>query len=178
MLFCSGMFRCGPAPVAAIKEGNVYCGYDAPFIYAEVNGEYVVWKVDSENTITPVSHMERGVGFHISTKAVGKAERMDITDNYKHPEGRDNMLWLYMAIKWGFGRQKQASRARLSTYIPQNTVGCYYLGMPYIPVPGTYLAPKSLYHSCIRHTIHLPWLSHYESSTNWSTAEAPFTNMV
>ena len=93
----SGMFRCGPAPVAAVKEGNVFYGYDTPFIFAEVNGEYVVWKVDYKGNITPVSHKERGVGYHISTKAVGKIERMDITNNYKYPEGKDRdrfYLWL------------------------------------------------------------------------------------
>ncbi|XP_048448500.1 coagulation factor XIII A chain [Rhincodon typus] len=31
-----GMFRCGPASVNAIKHGQVYFPYDAPFIYAEV----------------------------------------------------------------------------------------------------------------------------------------------
>ena len=81
------MYRCGPAPVIAIKEGNVYCGYDTPFLFSEVNGEYVIWKVDCKGNIKPISHMERGVGYHISTKAVGKTERMDITCNYKYPEG-------------------------------------------------------------------------------------------
>ena len=37
--------RCGPAPVKAIKEGNVYLPYDAPFIFAEVNGDRVNWLV-------------------------------------------------------------------------------------------------------------------------------------
>ena len=30
------MMRCGPAPLAAIREGNVYLGYDTKFIFAEV----------------------------------------------------------------------------------------------------------------------------------------------
>ena len=82
-----GMYRCGPAPVVAIKEGNVFFGYDAPFIYAEVNGDYVVWMVDDVGNIRPITHQERGVGYSISTKAIGKPERMDITGLYKHPEG-------------------------------------------------------------------------------------------
>lgn len=32
-------FQNGPAPVLAIKEGNVAVNYDAPFIYAEVNAD-------------------------------------------------------------------------------------------------------------------------------------------
>lgn len=31
-----GMFRCGPVPVAAIRDGLVYLKYDAPFVFAEV----------------------------------------------------------------------------------------------------------------------------------------------
>ncbi len=37
--------RCGPAPVKAIKNGDVYLPYDAPFIFAEVNGDRVHWLV-------------------------------------------------------------------------------------------------------------------------------------
>ena len=32
--------QCGPASQKSIKEGDVFLGYDAGFIYAEVNGEY------------------------------------------------------------------------------------------------------------------------------------------
>lgn len=32
----SGVFCCGPAPVRAIKEGELTKKYDAPFIFAEV----------------------------------------------------------------------------------------------------------------------------------------------
>ena len=37
--------RCGPAPLRAIKEGHVYLNYDIPFIFSEVNGDRVHWKV-------------------------------------------------------------------------------------------------------------------------------------
>ena len=39
--------RCGPAPVTAIKEGNVYLPFDAPFIFAEVNGDKLHWEVSN-----------------------------------------------------------------------------------------------------------------------------------
>ncbi len=42
-----GVMRCGPCPVQAVKEGRVYFPYDAPFIFAEVNGDRVHWLVSS-----------------------------------------------------------------------------------------------------------------------------------
>lgn len=33
----SGVFCCGPAPVRAIREGELTKKYDAPFIFAEVS---------------------------------------------------------------------------------------------------------------------------------------------
>lgn len=35
----SGMYRCGPASVQAIKHGHVCFQFDAPFVFAEVSGE-------------------------------------------------------------------------------------------------------------------------------------------
>lgn len=40
-----GVMRCGPASLRAIKEGHVYLNYDTKFIYSEVNGDRVKWKV-------------------------------------------------------------------------------------------------------------------------------------
>ena len=81
--------QCGPAPVKAIKEGNVYLGYDAKFIFAEVNGDKVVWMVKPGGDMYPVKELcqPRSVGKSISTKAVGSSERNDITNLYKYPEG-------------------------------------------------------------------------------------------
>ena len=83
------MMRCGPAPVKAIKEGNVYLGYDAKFIFAEVNGDKVVWMVKPSGDMYPLKDMcqTHSVGKSISTKAVGSSERNDVTDLYKYPEG-------------------------------------------------------------------------------------------
>ena len=39
-----GKFQCGPAPVAAIKAGRVDCGFEAGFIFAEVNADSCYWK--------------------------------------------------------------------------------------------------------------------------------------
>jgi hypothetical protein len=44
--------RCGPAPVKAIKEGAVYFPHDAPFIFAEVNGDKVHWIVSFARVVS------------------------------------------------------------------------------------------------------------------------------
>ena len=42
----SGQYRCGPAPVSAIKKGEIgRVQYDAPFIFAEVNADVVEWGI-------------------------------------------------------------------------------------------------------------------------------------
>ena len=83
------MMRCGPAPVAAVKEGRVYLGYDTKFIFAEVNGDRVVWLVQANGDMTPVKELcqPHSIGKSISTKAVGSSDRQDITHEYKFPEG-------------------------------------------------------------------------------------------
>ena len=45
MFSLAGVMRCGPASVKAVKGGQVYLGHDAPFIFAEVNGDKVHWVV-------------------------------------------------------------------------------------------------------------------------------------
>ena len=39
----SGLHQMGPAPLKAIKEGEIYAGYDTGFVFAEVNADYVKW---------------------------------------------------------------------------------------------------------------------------------------
>ena len=45
MFDAPGSMRCGPAPLAAIKEGQVYIPHDTGFVFAEVNGEKIHWLV-------------------------------------------------------------------------------------------------------------------------------------
>ena len=40
--------QCGPAPLAAIKRGHIYIGYDTGFVFAEVNADRVEWIVKQE----------------------------------------------------------------------------------------------------------------------------------
>ncbi|XP_008113742.1 protein-glutamine gamma-glutamyltransferase 4 isoform X2 [Anolis carolinensis] len=84
------MMECGPAPVIAIKKGEVYIPYDTMFVFSEVNADMVLWiirNVNGKEEFMRVFEDTRTIGRNISTKAVGKNEREDITDQYKFPEG-------------------------------------------------------------------------------------------
>ncbi|KAM7388565.1 hypothetical protein PAMP_024732 [Pampus punctatissimus] len=84
-----GTFRCGPASLAAIRNGQVYLKHDAAFVFAEVNSDKIYWQRNLDGTFTQIYSEKRSVGHFISTKAVGSDERNDITHLYKHPEGTE-----------------------------------------------------------------------------------------
>ncbi|KAF2974970.1 hypothetical protein EK904_014756 [Melospiza melodia maxima] len=83
-----GVYCCGPAPVKAIKEGDMLLKYDIPFIFAEVNADVVYWVVQGDG-MQKQSIRSSDVGKFISTKSVGRDSREDITHNYKYPEGSE-----------------------------------------------------------------------------------------
>ncbi|NXN95195.1 TGM4 glutamyltransferase, partial [Rhinopomastus cyanomelas] len=87
-----GVFQCGPCPLKAVREGDVYLPYDGKFVYAEVNADQVYWlvkKVNGKEKYFRLSTETRNIGVKISTKAVGKDKREDITLQYKYPEGSE-----------------------------------------------------------------------------------------
>ncbi|KAL6468100.1 hypothetical protein MHYP_G00237770 [Metynnis hypsauchen] len=84
-----GTFRCGPASIAAIRAGQVYLSYDAPFVFAEVNSDKIYWQRNLDGTFSQIHSEKNAVGRCISTKAVGSEQRVDITHLYKHPEGSE-----------------------------------------------------------------------------------------
>ncbi|NXL89815.1 TGM2 glutamyltransferase, partial [Alectura lathami] len=84
----AGVYCCGPAPVKAIKEGDLQVQYDIPFIFAEVNADVVYWIVQSSGEQKKSIHPSE-VGKNISTKSVGRDSREDITHTYKYPEGSE-----------------------------------------------------------------------------------------
>ncbi|NXX74476.1 TGM4 glutamyltransferase, partial [Urocolius indicus] len=87
-----GVFRCGPCPLRAIQEGDVYVPFDSKFVYAEVNADEVYWlvkKVNGKDKYIKVKTETKGIGVNISTKAVGQDKREDITWQYKFPEGSE-----------------------------------------------------------------------------------------
>ncbi|XP_053677754.1 annulin-like [Anopheles nili] len=83
-----GMYKCGPCPVNAIKQGFVHVPYDAEFIYAEVNADLVYWSIgNSQNPPKPLRINTQEIGHDMTTKAIGQDEKEDITQQYKFPEG-------------------------------------------------------------------------------------------
>ncbi|XP_048352849.1 protein-glutamine gamma-glutamyltransferase 5-like [Sphaerodactylus townsendi] len=82
----NGLFCCGPAPVMAIREGDVQHRYDAPFVYSMVNADRVAWLLSGTRK-EKLNWDTSAIGNHISTKRLGSQDREDITSAYKHQEG-------------------------------------------------------------------------------------------
>ena len=40
----------GPAPLNAVKEGEVYAGFDTGFVFSEVNADCVTWVVKKDES--------------------------------------------------------------------------------------------------------------------------------
>uniref|UniRef100_A0A2A4JKA1 protein-glutamine gamma-glutamyltransferase n=1 Tax=Heliothis virescens TaxID=7102 RepID=A0A2A4JKA1_HELVI len=95
------MFRCGPASLRAVRDGELQRPYDAGYVFAEVNADKVLWKYSGE--IQPLKLMARdtvSIGQNISTKAISKMEREDITDTYKYPErSREERMTMEKALR-------------------------------------------------------------------------------
>ncbi|XP_062381632.1 protein-glutamine gamma-glutamyltransferase 2-like [Sardina pilchardus] len=83
----TGVFCCGPCPVKAVLEGHTDLKYDGPFVFAEVNADQVYWMLTKDGSKRRLHTDTSGIGRNISTKAVGQDKRVDITGNYKYPEG-------------------------------------------------------------------------------------------
>ncbi|KAM9285136.1 protein-glutamine gamma-glutamyltransferase 6-like [Morus bassanus] len=90
-----GLFQCGPASVIAVKEGDVHLDYDTLFVYTEVNADCNRWIVYNDGTKKRVYCDTEIIGRFISTKAVGSNSRVDITYNYKYPEGSSEERRVY-----------------------------------------------------------------------------------
>lgn len=97
-----GVFRCGPASVAAVRNGLVYLKHDTPFVFAEVNSDKVYWQRTADGSFTPVQIKKKAVGHCISTKAVGSDEREDVTHLYKYPEdSEEERIAVETAVQYG-----------------------------------------------------------------------------
>ncbi|XP_017060322.2 annulin-like [Drosophila ficusphila] len=82
-----GKSRLGPGPVLAVKYGELQKPYDIGYIFAEVNADMVHWRHNgSGHPLKLIRTDTQYVGKNISTKAVLKFEREDVTDNYKFAE--------------------------------------------------------------------------------------------
>jgi transglutaminase 1 len=81
-----GAYQCGPCPLISIKQGQKV-DYDWTFIFGEVNADVYNYVETKNGDYKQISTQPDSVGFNISTKAVGKNEREDVTLLYKFPEG-------------------------------------------------------------------------------------------
>ncbi|XP_065080401.1 annulin-like [Ochlerotatus camptorhynchus] len=76
----------GPAPVNAVKRGDITVKYDCDSVFGEVNPNVRYFEdTDSGQPELKIDSME--IRTIISTKAVGVNEREDITESYKSKEG-------------------------------------------------------------------------------------------
>ncbi|XP_030634968.1 protein-glutamine gamma-glutamyltransferase 2 [Chanos chanos] len=113
----SGVYCCGPAPVKAVLEGHTDVKYDVPFVYAEVNADRITWLVMANGSKKCILSDTTSVGQNISTKAVGKDARVDITANYKQNEGSGKEREIYKeAVKRNLNNNKDSD----STLKPPN----------------------------------------------------------
>ncbi|XP_078680703.1 protein-glutamine gamma-glutamyltransferase K-like [Branchiostoma floridae x Branchiostoma belcheri] len=123
-----GQFRCGPASVHAIKNGHVYYGYDAKFIFAEVNADSISWVCPEDRPMYQVFQQKRGIGVKISTKAVGTDEREDITEHYKFSEGtEEERLAVEKAVSHGsrphtYGERPEKADVEFSINAPKEVI--------------------------------------------------------
>ncbi|XP_035981496.1 coagulation factor XIII A chain [Fundulus heteroclitus] len=82
-----GYFRCGPAPVIAIRDGELCHPFDCGFVFAEVNSDLIHMVSDKYGNMTPKKVDTTYIGKMLYTKAVSSWGPEDITGTYKHPEG-------------------------------------------------------------------------------------------
>ena len=76
----------GPASVVAIKDGQDL-PYDNEFVIAEVNADLKYYSEVEHGKFQLSGSNTSLVGKNISTKAVGKRAREDVTSSYKYAEG-------------------------------------------------------------------------------------------
>eukprot|EP00066_Takifugu_rubripes_P028254 XP_011617520.1 PREDICTED: coagulation factor XIII A chain [Takifugu rubripes] len=122
-----GYFRCGPASIAAIKSGSVSHPFDTGFVFAEVNSDLVYHKKDKYGNLTPYSVDTTYIGKCIYTKSVGGTQPVDITLNYKNPEGSpEDIRAMERAESYGIQRDhSELSEQPVNVVIHSNEV---YLG--------------------------------------------------
>ncbi|OCT62791.1 protein-glutamine gamma-glutamyltransferase E [Xenopus laevis] len=90
-----GMYQCGPAPLTAIKEGDINLNYDVKYMFASVNADVACWIHYINGTKKQVSNNRKETGKFISTKAVGSNDRMDVTHNYKYATGSEKEIQIF-----------------------------------------------------------------------------------
>ncbi|OQR69841.1 protein-glutamine gamma-glutamyltransferase-like [Tropilaelaps mercedesae] len=83
----NGEFRVGPASVKAVRRGETEVKFDCAFVFSEVNADVVFYHQDASGRRKEIKRLTDDIGVNISTKGVLSNERVDITNDYKPPEG-------------------------------------------------------------------------------------------
>ncbi|XP_067910557.1 coagulation factor XIII A chain-like [Heterodontus francisci] len=113
-----GMYRCGPASVNAIKHGQVFFPYDAPFIYAEVNSDIVYWKRQKDGSLIKGDVKTDEVGKLILTKEMGSDSSEDITDQYKYQEGsQEERMAQNAAVQYGVKKEQDVTETAIDVSV-------------------------------------------------------------
>ena len=64
----TGRYQTGPAPLRAIKEGNVKLKHDVRFIFAEVNADTVYWsRLSPDQEFRPIRVDRRLIGIFLTS---------------------------------------------------------------------------------------------------------------
>ncbi|XP_075427936.1 protein-glutamine gamma-glutamyltransferase E-like [Ascaphus truei] len=105
-----GIFRLGPTSQKAVKEGDVNLDFDGRFVFAEVNADIVQWVQYDDGTKRQLYSESKSVGQYTSTKAVGSSSRLDVTNEYKYPEGT-------LKEREIFNKAKESISARFPTIV-------------------------------------------------------------
>jgi transglutaminase 1 len=100
------MYRCGPAPVEAVRRGEVNIGFDTTFVYTEVRADMCVFKESEDGFWSRVKTIPNYVGKLIVTKKIGQEvlpeieDMEDITEIYKNPfDSPEDKMAVKKAIK-------------------------------------------------------------------------------
>ncbi|XP_056406363.1 protein-glutamine gamma-glutamyltransferase E-like [Hyla sarda] len=82
-----GIYELGPTSQRAVREGEVDKPYDTRFVYSEVNADVmkVIVQQDGRKVVGETDRTK--VGQFICTKGVGTDSYVNITTEYKYPEG-------------------------------------------------------------------------------------------
>ncbi|CAG9854837.1 unnamed protein product [Phyllotreta striolata] len=83
-------YKCGPASVIAVKQGEILRPYDNTFLFAEVNADKIYWKYSGPTQPLKLLGKDTyGIGKLIITKAPGIFDSEDITYTYKYAESTE-----------------------------------------------------------------------------------------
>ncbi|KFV53666.1 Protein-glutamine gamma-glutamyltransferase 6, partial [Tyto alba] len=117
-----GIYQCGPASTRAIKEGDVNLDYDSSFVFAAVNADYVTWIHYSNKRKERIYSDTKKIGKFISTKAVGTNSRVDVTANYKYPEGSLKERQVYKKALKLLGVRNTGKRTKITRPRRRSTI--------------------------------------------------------